>query len=346
MRLFLVLLFLASPAFAQTFTLTDALESVAEQDAILSAQAELEDARMSLTRAEADPLGTRLALVEAEQRFVLAEAALKQAYNEAALETRAAYAETFTAQAQLELLEQQVALNERLLQAAEVRLKNGSATELDVQEATTQLESARKDLRSAQERLSLARTRLESLVGSLSGDLAELLTPLSERYYDLTVPPADVVLSSLEAHLTLQVARQERKLAEVNADILDPLYSSPASIATAQAQSTSAREEERRAERVLRLEAQGLLIDAQEAKETCEVSVEARTDARERLAFEQRRLESGLLSEIQFLQAEIDANTAEATALQTCTDYLNALSALQAGTTINVGLPSVPERGE
>lgn len=344
--LFLSPTFLMSSAFAQSFTLRDALESVADQDAILSAQAELADARTSLSRAEADPLGTRLALAEAEQRFAVAEATLAQAYNQAALETRAAYAETFTAQAQLELAQQQVDLNERLLQAAEVRLRNGSATELDVQEATTQLESARKDLRSTQERLSLARTRLESLVGRLSGDLAELLEPLSESYYDLTVPPADVVLGSLERHLTLQTARQERKLAEVNADILDPLYTAPATIATAQAQFTSAREEERRVERTLRLEAQGLLIDAQEAKETCEVSVEARADARERLAFEQRRLESGLLSEIQFLQAEIDANAAESAALQACTDYLSALSALQAGTTINVGLPSVPERGE
>ena len=154
-----------------------------------------------------------------------------------------------------------------------------------------------------------------------------------------------IVLSSLEAYLDLQEARQARKLAEINADILDPLYAAPATIATAQAQFTSAREEERRAARTLRLAAQGLLVDAQAAKETCEVSVDARADARERIAFEQRRLESGLLSEIEFLQAEIDANTAEATALQDCTAYLAALLALQVGTTINVGLPNVPGGG-
>ena len=53
--------------------------------------------RESLARAEADPLGTRLARAEAEQRFVLAEASLEQAYNEATLETITAYAEMFTA---------------------------------------------------------------------------------------------------------------------------------------------------------------------------------------------------------------------------------------------------------
>ena len=342
MRLFFTLLLffsLASLVLAQDFTLQDALESAADQDAILSAQAELVDARESLARAEADPLGTRLARAEAEQRLALAEASLEQAYNEVTLETITAYAEMFTAQARLDLFQQQVALSERNLQAAEVRLKNGSVTELAVQEATTQLEGARTDLRSARERLSLAKTRLESATGR---QLTDPLTPLPESYYALTVPPVDAVLSSLEAHLTLQETRQARKLAEINADILDPLYASPAAIATAQAQFTSAREDERRVERTLRLAAQGLLVDAQAAKETCEVSVDARTDARERLAFEQRRLESGLLSEIEFLQAEIDANTAEAAALQECTAYLTALLALQVGTTINVGLPNVP----
>ena len=327
---------------AQSFSWSDVASSSAQQAAVAGAEAEFERLREALVRTQADPFRTRLSLALAEHDFLIAKADLRQVRNETLFEIANAYTRLLTAQRNLEASAQRLDLSERLYSVAEIRARNGSATDLEVREAQTGLEVARREQQRARDELELSLTGIATLNENFAGSAEGL----PAAFYDAALPPEASVLASAEEHPELVRARQERSLAEVELTALDPSYTAPVDIEAANARLVAARERERAAERRISLQARDLLADARAAKSECEAARVVRRDALERVTLERRRYDSGLLSDIDLLEAEILAREAELSSLRTCDLFFLSLMELQAGSGADAGLGANREDAE
>ena len=317
---------LSTWAFA--LSLDEALALALERPAILTAQLELDEARANLERREADPLALRPDVEAARQRFDLAQASYEQAYFQSLSEVGGAYADALKARQEAELNRRRVSLNEQLVRAAEIRVRNGTATDLDLQEATTTLESSQQAQSAAQEALNLAQRRLNGLLEQ--SVRLEALEPIPESAL-VNVPPLEQVLTNAEAYPTVLEAQQALDLAELNSDLLDPIFTPRSEIESAGVALETAQETEREIARDYALEVRDLYSQARTARTALQVAQETLANAQERLAAQQNRLEAGLISQLELQQSEIAYNEAEFGALAARSDYLSALLALQAG---------------
>lgn len=337
MKVFLGSLLFVCFTFAQALTLDEALATVEAQETIVAAQLELSEAQEAYARAQADPLGLKLERVEARQRLTLAEATLEHARAVATAEITTAYNTVLIARTRSEVAQTAVDMNARLLEGVQIRFRNGSATELDVQEAQTTLEEANTNLRAAGERLELAVDALQSLIGQEVIPSSLELVPES---YFTELPSLDEVVTAMERHPDLLKARQERELAELTFKSLDPVYAAPAEISQAQTAFETSQATEQRTERTFRVNSQDLLGQATTTKEASLVRETARTNAESRLAYEQSRLDAGLLSEVEFLTARLTASEASLAALEAKLAYLETLLALRTGTAREGRIPN------
>jgi cobalt-zinc-cadmium efflux system outer membrane protein len=151
------------PALAQP--LPEALKKAQEIPAVLNARLEAEAKAKDLARALEDPLRTPLSELQARQALALAEARLKRALAQAESDIAAAYAQALEAGLQVRLAEKALAVAELALKAAEIRVKGGGATSLDLLEAQNRVLEARKNLEAAKRSENAARASLENLVG-------------------------------------------------------------------------------------------------------------------------------------------------------------------------------------
>ncbi len=326
----------AAPESApDVLTLPEVLNRVDTRTGVITAQNELRDARVNLGRIERDPLAVRADTLGAEQRFALAEASLEQARYAAMNDLVSAYTGVLNASEQVELAGQGLELAERSLEIATIRLDNGSATPLDLDDAEALLDEAQNTLRAAREGQSLARNSLVSIVGEVGN--AELKGVPAGFFAKL--PAQETVLASAERHPDLLGAEQQAELAALGAEILDPLYAAQTQIDTAESQAAAAASAFAEARRGFLLQVRNLYSQAENARATLRLEVAALANARERLATQGQRLEGGLVSQIDFAQTELQTAQARLEAEGARTTYLNALLALQAGSLIPLGGP-------
>ena len=307
--------------------LAAALAAAERRTDVVNARLNAADAESALTRAKADPLGLRLERTQAEQRLALSAAQLRQARYQALADIAAGYTGLLEAQAQFALAEAGRDVSAQTVDITRIRLNNGSATALDVQDAENDLQTAETNLSTAEQGLALARTSLESLIGqevSAAAPLGdELLTDL---------PGLDEVLGTLETHPSLLQATQGAEIAAISADILDPSYASRAQIDAAALQREQAEEAAKEAGRGLRLRARSLYNAADSAARSYRATLDTLASAQEREALQAQRLEAGLIADISFRQTQLGTYQAALSTLSAKNAYLNALLELQAGT--------------
>lgn len=321
------LLLLMATSHAQTLTWPEALAAVEDRTDVINARIELDDAERALVRRSADPLALRPDLLQAQQRVNLARVRLTQARYAAIREITQAYTQVLEAQAQSNLAELAVSVNEQALDIAQIRVERGGAIELDLREAETSLQDARKNAATARDGLALARSSLASL---LNDDVLQL-EPLS--FALLPDPPSLGQLRfALREVPTLVQVQQGRDLAALGVELLDPSYAPQADIDAAQAQLESAEESLLEVRRGLELQAQALFDGSQRTAAELMVREASLANSRQRLGFERQRLESGLIATINFRQSELATEQAEIAFVQAKHAYLLQLLELQENT--------------
>ena len=153
MRLFTLFLLLSvSAAFAQTMqttpagdapTLADVLRSAPANDPdVLGAGADVAAAQRNLTRLQADPLALRVPTLQAEQALENAQADLESARLTSRTEATSAYFDALSAESSLEVAEQNLAIQQASVQATQIRLDAGAATDLELLQAQNTLAAA------------------------------------------------------------------------------------------------------------------------------------------------------------------------------------------------------------
>lgn len=324
-----LLLLAASPTFA--LGLPEALATADERTGVVTAQLGLSDARRALERTEADPTALRLDRLQARQALDAAETEAQSARLSAYADIVAAYLQALEARAGVELAEDAVALSERGLDIARIRLERGAATELDVRDAETSVASARTDLHSASQGAELAARSLASLTGLEVDELQ----PVPAAWLELPLPRADDVLDRLDETPTVQQTLRSLALARAARDLLDPAYAPLRDIEAADLRIAQADEGAGEARRAVELQLRSLLDRLQAAQEGVVVARESLANAEDRERIDRSRLASGLIAEIAFDQTRL-ATVQARNALQRAEhDLVRARFALQADS----GLP-------
>lgn len=338
MRYVLIVFSLFLLPLAHALTLEEALQSAQSRPDAVTANLELLNARNNLIRTEGDPLALKMDLVQAQQAVELNIAKFQQAYYGALLEIAQAYTGVLQAQAQTNLAEKGLAVSQESLRIAEIRLNNGSATELDYQEAQVSVQEAEKNVAAARSGLNIAENNLEGMIGQ--DVIASELEPVPDSFF-VTLPPLEVASEAIRNHPQLLQARQGLELAGLGVSLLDPSYASESQIESARTQLETTEQLVAEAERGFNLQVRNLYIQAENAADTYRVEQDSLANAVERLQFEQDRLNAGLIAGIQFQAAEISYMQAELAALQARHAYLTALLALQEGTMVQLDGPEV-----
>lgn len=307
--------------------LSEALEAADTRTDVINASLNLTNAKTALGRTEADPLALRLEKAQAQQRVDLTEAQLRQARYQALADIASAYTRLLEAQLQREFAATARDVRSQLVDINRIRLERGSATSLDVQDAENELQDALTNLASAEQGVALARSNLESLIG---GEVVS--TTFIPDNFLAPLPSLETVLLSSEGVPTLLQGSQGVELSEIGLDLLDPSYASNAQIDNAQLQLDQAQESAREAARGLRLQARTLYNSASTAAQIYRNSLDVLASAQEREAFEQQRLDAGLIADIALKQTQLTTFQAFLGMIQAKNAYLNALFNLQAGT--------------
>ena len=330
-HLILFVLFVTSAAVQAQATdveLGDALGRSSARAPVVDAQLGLDDALRTQSRTESDPLALRLDLVQARQAVEQGRRLLAQARYDAYAEIAAAYVQALEAERQLALAEQGRDLAARSLDITRIRFERGSATELDVQNAETELARAESGVLSARQGLDLARDNLASLIGVQEPDPDSV----PEELLAVEAPTMETITELLDRHPTILQAEHGVETARVARDLLDPSYASQAQIDQAELQVARAEEGLAEARRGMELQASRLRDAVERARESLDVEREALVDARERESLEERRFDAGLIAEITLDQARLTRAQAEIAALEAEHAFLRALFDLQAGT--------------
>ncbi len=319
----------APPAEPTRVTLENVLAAVEGRVNVVTARLDLAEAERALERTDGDPLALRLERTQASQAVEAARADLAAARFEAQAEVAAAWARVRETELQVALAEAARDLSARALAVAELRLERGSATQLDVDEARTDLADADANLAAARDGLALAQADLTGLTGLPAAD--ELPAVDRERLA-APLPDDDELDAAIEGLPTyLQVAHGV-ELAGLGVELLDPSFAAQAQIERAATQLAQAEAGATEARRGLRLQVQALRNAAVSARERDRLARQALEQARERESIEASRLEAGLISELELATVRLESQQAELRAVQAEHALMNALLDLQAGT--------------
>ena len=332
----LLLLALLALGSVQALTLEEALQSADARPDAVTQNLELLNARNDLIRVQGDPLALRLERTQAEQAVALNRAELEEAYYSAVLEITQAYTGVLQGREQLELAQKGMSVSQAALDIAQIRANNGSATQLDVQEAQVALNDAEKNLTAAQNGLNVSENNLEGMIGQEV--TASDLEPVDDSYLT-ALPSLDQALEAAQDHPQLLQSRQGLDLARIGLDLLDPSYASASQIESSRTQLETTQELVQEAQRGFSLQVRNLFIQAENAQETFQVERDSLVNARERLAFQQDRLESGLIAQIELDRAELEFLQTQLAVLQARHGYLVALQQLQEGALISLEGP-------
>lgn len=325
-RLILTALFAAgfgAVVMAQSLTLDSALAKAKDQATVASAQSELDDAKANLQRVLGDPLLTRPNRVQAQQRADLAQANYERALLQAQSSIVSAYTQLLEAQIQVRLAQKGLEVAAKGVEVAQIRQKNGSGTTLDLKNAQNKLDDAKTTLNRANDSLALAQSNLRSLVGPFDS-VAALPTPPA-------LPDTKTVQDLLSKSPDAIQARQRVELATLQVEVLDPSYAAQADIAAAKARADQASAGAREVERALGLQYDSLYQNLQAANRSLSVQAAAYANAKEALANDKKRLDSGLISSLAYLQTELATLQAELAAQQAQGNYYRALYSLYTG---------------
>jgi cobalt-zinc-cadmium efflux system outer membrane protein len=306
------------PALAQP--LPEALKKAQEIPAVLNARLEAEAKAKDLARTLEDPLRTPLSELQARQALALAEARLKRALAQAESDIAAAYAQALEAGLQVRLAEKALAVAELALKAAEIRVKGGGATSLDLLEAQNRVLEARKNLEAAKRGENAARASLENLVGSWKPEPVEL-PPLPEE---------GLVEQLLKEHADLLQLRQSLEHLRFQRGLLDESFAARKDIEALEDQIKTLEVSLGNLERSLRVGLKARYDQLAPLLEGAKAAEEAYRAAKERYAAEERRFKAGLVSQLGLRQQELALFQAELALAQARHAYLKAYYGLLA----------------
>ncbi|WP_407571927.1 hypothetical protein [Deinococcus altitudinis] len=315
----------AAQAQAAALSFSAALAQSSQQPSVVSARAALATAQDDYAKAKADPLGTKVTLLKAQQAYELAVATLKAADAQADSQIVAAYTQVLEAQDAVKVSGAALSLAQKSAQVAQTQFQKGGGTEISAQVAQNGVQAAQQSAQVAADGLGLATANLRSLVGNFTSVAAIPASALPAG-----VGPA-VVETVIGRSAPLIQAQQAVAALQLQVNLLDPLAVSASQITAVKTQLQQAQSGAANAARGFRIQAQGLYNAYVQAGKNRAVKTVALQNAQRQRSADEGRYAKGLISQLGLLQSQIAEQQASLGKEQADDDALSAYYALLAG---------------
>ncbi|PZA08505.1 TolC family protein [Meiothermus sp. PNK-Is4] len=327
--LFLLALGLLPQTLAQaqtTLTLPQALQRAYSNGPTLqNAQATLQNATLQLQALEADPSTLIAALTQARQNAELARVNLEATRLQVMKDVVDAYLGLYEARQNVELLQAQVALNERNLNVAKARQAAGNATQLDVARAQNTLDSSRQTLINAQAQLPVLAAQLATLLGV--SDLGNVTVSAP--------PPAPALQADLEALSkdlfnrlpSVVQARQAVELAQLNVKLYDNDYTPAVNLQSAKTSLENSQRTLQTAQQNAQTSLTNTYQTALNAYKSIALAQANVANAQKVVDQDQVALKAGTISALQLQTDQVSLKSAQYSLVQAQDAYWKALAA-------------------
>ncbi|HEX7003535.1 MAG TPA: TolC family protein [Trueperaceae bacterium] len=297
-----------------------------------AARNELQAAERQLERIQQDPLALRLDVIEAENAVVNAQNDLLAAIRQARTAAADSYYAALEARNDLEVSTQQKAIARTTLEATRIRFEAGAATRIELETAENELEAAQQRLEDTEGTFSLALAQLSGLLGQKISE--QELQPITANP---DVPQLDTALERLRTNTGLEVARQAIEIAELELAAVDNAFSSRLEIEQAEAHLEGVRRDLNALVESLELTVRQRHNQALIAQGKHESALAALDATAEKLNAQELRYESGIISQLELMQAQLDHVEAKAQVAIALHDLLQAIQDLETAMTGSTG---------
>lgn len=333
----LLLALLATPhAAAQAgLTLPRAVSRALNSNAnVVSARANLQKTQANLRSVRADPSTVVTTQTQAEQEVSAQAALLDDAKRSTTQSVIQAYTSSYETALRVNQAAAQVALDERNLAIAQARLKNRTATALDVSRAQTALGSSRQTLADARASLPVQEATLARLIGLSAGTDLKLSAPP-------TPPKLSQSLAALQAGLekrlpALVQAANGAAFAQLQVNIANNDYTPARTLEDARTALANAQRSLNDAQRAANTGVRDAYRAVQSASDSLSVAQAQAKNAQDSLALARARLKAGTAAAIEVQQAEVQAAQAQLGVVQARDGMWLALAALSKASGIDV----------
>jgi len=311
----------------RTLSLVQVLrQAYAQGPSLQTAQATLQNATIQLGALKGDPSTLVSALTQAQQAYDLAQANLEATRLSVMQNVVNTYLGLYEGQQNVDLLQAQVALNQRNLDVAKARQSAGNATSLDVARAQTTLDSSRQSLTNAQAQLLVLSAQLATLLGV--GDLGNFTAtpPTTPANVQADIP---ALSKSLFTRLpSVLQAQQAVDLAQLNVKLADNDYTPAVSLKSAQTSLSNGQLMLQTAQQNALTSLSNSYQSAQNYYKQIAIAQANVGNAQKVVDQDQVALKAGTISALQLQTDQVSLKSAQYSALQAVDSYWKALAAL------------------
>jgi len=303
-----------------------------QNQSMIDAQRNLDDAKQSLTEAEADPTTLILALTQAQNNLLYNQVQFNYVKLQVTQTVRSNYLSVLEAQNQLTLAKKQLEIANENLKATKVKRSLGNATDADVTQAENNVASAQNSVTLAESNLKPATDKLLLSMGMEPSAQVILAEP---TFKEVKIDIENLKKQAQNNLPTVIQARNGYNLAKLQYDLANNEYTPQSQIRSAQLSLASAQDSLKQVIDNLDTTIDSAYNNVVNALNQIKVQEKNLDIARKNLDTDTARLKVGTISKLQLMSTESSLISAENNYKSAVYNYLKALDSLS----LAVGVP-------
>jgi len=303
-----------------------------QNQSIIDAQRNLDDAKQSLIEAEADPTTLILALTQAQNNLLYNQVQFNYVKLQVTQTVRSNYLSVLEAQNQLTLAKKQLEIANENLKATKVKRSLGNATDADVTQAENNVASAQNSVTLAESNLKPATDKLLLSMGMEPSAQVILAEP---TFKEVKIDIENLKKQAQNNLPTVIQARNGYNLAKLQYDLANNEYTPQSQIRSAQLSLASAQDSLKQVIDNLDTTIDSAYNNVVNALNQIKVQEKNLDIARKNLDTDTARLKVGTITKLQLMSTESSLISAENNYKSAVYNYLKALDSLS----LAVGAP-------
>ncbi|HPO82670.1 MAG TPA: TolC family protein [bacterium] len=303
-----------------------------QNQSIIDAQRNLDDAKQSLIEAEADPTTLILALTQAQNNLLYNQVQFNYVKLQVTQTVRSNYLSVLEAQNQLTLAKKQLEIANENLKATKVKRSLGNATDADVTQAENNVASAQNSVTLAESNLKPATDKLLLSMGMEPSAQVILAEP---TFKEVKIDIENLKKQAQNNLPTVIQARNGYNLAKLQYDLANNEYTPQSQIRSAQLSLASAQDSLKQVIDNLDTTIDSAYNNVVNTLNQIKVQEKNLDIARKNLDTDTARLKVGTITKLQLMSTESSLISAENNYKSAVYNYLKALDSLS----LAVGAP-------
>lgn len=335
--LMLIIFLLASSTVygkdAVQLTMESAIElGLKQNQSVIEAKRNLEDAQQTLKELEADPTTLIVPLTQARNNLLYRQVQFNYVKLQVTQTVRSNYLSVLEAQNQLNLAKKQLEIANENLKAVKVRRSLGNATDADVVQAENNVISVQNSLSIAESNLKSATDRLLLSIGMDPSTQVVLVEP---TFKEVNIDIEKLKKQAQDNLPTVIQAKNSYNLAKLQFDLVNNEYTPQSQIRSAQLSLASAQDALKQVIDNLEPSIDSAYKNVINTLNQVRLQEKNLALARKNLEIDTARLKVGTITKLQLMSTQASLISAENNYKSAVYNYLKALDALA----VSVGVP-------